>query len=126
MISHFENTFRRFTKRAPNGRAGRIYLGAVIIRIRSIKEHHARLARIETIPLFRYKGFGSQALELLCDIANDTHTTLYLCPAPDYPVVGLDLDQLTQWYLRHGFKDSAEGEMIRYPLCTQTASSMHS
>ncbi len=69
--------------------------------------------KIHTEPTCRDEGAASEALDFLCNLADELDVTLFLEVEP-FGAGSLDTEQLLEWYRRFGFEGSA-AEMVREP-----------
>ncbi len=72
--------------------------------------------KVITQPGKRNEGLASQALEFLCDAADDNEVKLCLEAEPYGDDRVLDTDELAEWYEGFGFQGQPD-EMIREPQC---------
>jgi ribosomal protein S18 acetylase RimI-like enzyme len=70
------------------------------------------ITRINVPEAHRGQGIGSALLEAILADADAGHTTLALEVAPSG---GLDHDQLSAWYRRHGFRGARGDYLVRKP-----------
>jgi hypothetical protein len=75
-----------------------------------------KVVKVWTV-LSRYqgKGQGSQVLEKLKALADETKTSIVLKPGKWGIVSTLSVPQLKEWYMRHGFKEMKHGWLIYTP-----------
>ncbi len=73
------------------------------------------IEHIKSLPEFKNKGYASNLLKRLTDLADKMKIKLTLHPHPtDNQSDGLSQDSLIDWYERYGFEHS-DDEMIYYP-----------
>jgi GNAT superfamily N-acetyltransferase len=91
----------------------RVWNSAVILFV----ERHRNcvtLRRIKVSPELRGKGHATRALGWLCALADEHEVAITGIVRP-FGVKGLNREQLTAWYRRHGFKVSKDETMYRSP-----------
>lgn len=110
---HFRSEFLSCTKTQRVGR-GRMFACHTSIDIGIVSAHEVRLKHIETLPMLRRNGYGSDAVEWLCELADEYQVEISLCPCSFDPAI--DDIRLTAWYQKFGFvRLGIDNEMIRYP-----------
>lgn len=72
------------------------------------------ITRINVPHEHRGKGLGTKLLRRILEDADKAFVILALEPSPSD---GLNYDQLTAWYSRHGFELTQSGYMLRSPRC---------
>jgi hypothetical protein len=72
------------------------------------------LRRIKVPPVMRGQGHATRALTWLCILADEHEVAITGLVRP-FGEKGLNLEQLTAWYRRNGFKVSKDHEMYRSP-----------
>lgn len=72
-----------------------------------------RLSCVQSLE--RGKGNGSRALDWLCQLADAHGVTIkgHIKPVGDKP--RLNVNQLRQWYKRHGFQVILRTDIVRFP-----------
>lgn len=112
----FEDEFRSCTqKRSPDLR-GRLFAGHTVLHIKKVHSQEYRLCYIETLPGRRERGFATDALKWLCEMADAYDVKLCLTPVKIEDDSTISVIQLTRWYQRFGFvRIGLQDEMVRQP-----------
>ena len=83
----------------------------VLMPTNSGRRRHYVITRINVMEQYRGQGYGTRILDLILNDADAEGVSLFLEPVPSD---GLDMDELTAWYERHGFGWGA-WHMLRRP-----------
>lgn len=110
----FEQEYKQLTKPRQGAPHIRVFARHVNLHISITNHQEIRLHMIKTPIGSRRRGFASDALKWLCEMADGHGIRITLCPAPEKDC-NMSLVGLTLWYNKHGFEDFDNDEMIRYP-----------
>lgn len=115
----FEDEYKSHTIKRRRDFRGRLFASHVVLDVKRINSTEVRLCYIETLPNRRLRGFATDALSWLCEVADAHSIKIWLCPVR-MEDESMTVCQLTHWYQKFGFKRiGCNDDMVRYPNGTR-------